>query len=162
MDYRIINTNFDINEQESMDMIMKLLSSYEEKYNKIKYEKIVEEKQEKIYRKDTKVIYQLLFNNIANDTIVKEISQEFDNSETDKRELKEYLDFVDNIKYILLDIDTVDLLNPGNEYLNKHNTVISYIHKKNTEMKELTNTMGELSVALENIRNSLAPITNTI
>ena len=144
-------------ESEGMEMMMVLLNSYQEKY-KIKNTEIFEE----YFRKDTKLIFQVLHSGLANEKMVQEMENEFDDSEVDQKEKKEFLEFVDNINFVLQKIDTVDLHDPDDEFSSNCTHAISFINKKNEDMKGLTESMKKLTLKLECLGNALKNINNDI
>lgn len=144
-------------ESEGMEMMMVLLNSYQEKY-KIKNTEIFEE----YFRKDTKLIFQVLHSGLANEKMVQEMENEFDDSEVDQKEKKEFLEFVDNINFVLQKIDTVDLLDPDDDFTSNCTHAISFINKKNEDMKGLTESMKKLTLKLECLDNALKNINTDI
>ena len=140
-----------------MKMMMDLLNSYQTKY-KIKKEEIFD----KNFRKDTKLIFEILRNGLASDKMIKEMDEEFTDSEIDKKEKKEYMNFTENINFVLQKIDTVDLLDPDDEFSSNCTNAISFINKKNEDMKGLTNSMKQLSFKLEGLDYALKNINNDL
>ena len=144
-------------ESEGIEMIMVLFNSYQEKY-KIKNKEIFEE----YFRKDTKLIFQVLHSGLASEKMVQEMENEFDDSEVDQKEKKEFLEFVDNINFVLQKIDTVDLLDPDDDFTSNCTHAISFINKKNEDMKGLTESMKKLTLKLECLDNALKNINTDI
>ncbi len=147
----------DSDERKGMVMMMNLLNLYQTKYE-IKNEEICN----KDFRKDTKLIFQLFRNCIASDNMIKEMFEEYDDSEVDKIEKEEYWQFTENIKFVLQQIDTVDLLNPDDEFTSNCNNAITFLTKKDEDMKGLTNTMKKLSFTLEGLGNALSNTSNDL
>lgn len=150
-----VMTLFEKNESEGMKMLFDVMNSYQKKY---------ETKDEELFtqhfRKDTKYVFQVVQEKLANEDLFKEMENEFDeNDEMDRKDKEEYLNFISNIDYILLFIDTVDLKNPNDEFTYKCNSATEYLKQKNTdmaslndEMKKMSNTLGNLSTLLDNLR----------
>ena len=93
----------------------------------------------------------------------KKWENEFDDDdEVDQKDKKEFLEFVDNINFVLQKIDTVDLLDPDDEFSNNCTNAISFINKKNEDMKGLTNSMKQLSFKLEGLNYALTNIKNDL
>jgi len=145
----VIDLFYSDQEKEAMEMMMKLLDSYKQKYD-IKDEELFE----KDFRKDTKLIFHVLHNGLASEKMVKELEEEFDDSEADRKDKKEYMDFVDNIHFVLQKIDTVDLRNPDDEFTNHCSNAMSFLYQKQQDMVGLTNTMKELTFRLEKIEDA--------
>jgi hypothetical protein len=150
-----VMTLFEKNESEGMKMLFDVMNSYQKKY-----ETKDEELFTQYFRKDTKYVFQVVQKKMANEDIFKEMENEFDeNDETDRKDKEEYLNFISNIDYILQFIDTVDLKNPNDEFTYKCNSATEYLKQKNTdmaslndEMKKMSNTLGNLSTLLDNLR----------
>ena len=135
-------------EKEAMEMMMKLLDSYKQKYD-IKDEELFE----KDFRKDTKLIFNVFHNGIASEKMVKELEEEFDDSETDRKDKKEYMDFVDSIHFVLQKIDSVDLRSPDDEFTNHCSNAMSFLYQKQQDHIGLIKTMKELRFRLEKIED---------
>jgi len=147
----------DNDEQKGMEMMMDLLISYQTKYE-IKKEEIFD----KYFRQDTKLIFQVLHTGLASDKMIKELNEEFTDSEVDKKDKEEYMNFTENIKFVLQKIDMVDLRNPDDEFSSNCSQAISFVNKKNEDMKGLSDTMKKLSFALEGLENALTNLPNDL
>ena len=135
-------------ELEAMEMLMKLLDSYKQKYDMKD-----EETFEKDFRNDTKLIFNVIHSGIANEKMVKELKEEFDDSEADRKDKKEYLEFVDNIHFVLQKIDTIDLRNPDEDFTYHCSKAMSFLHQKQEDAVGLKNTMKTLTFTLERIED---------
>lgn len=144
-------------ESKGMEMMMNLMNSYQEKY-KIKKEELFE----KAFRKDTKLIFQVLHNVLGSEKMVQEMEKEFDDDELDQKDKKEFLEFVDNINFVLQKIDTVDLLDPDDEFSSNCTNAMSFLNKKNEDMKGLTESMKKLTLQLEGLGNALKKLPNDL
>ena len=150
----------EIDECNGMEMMMDLLNSYQEKY-KIKKE-ICQKAFNLSFRKDTKLIYQVIHIGLASEKMVEEMEKEFDDNEVDQKEKKEFLEFVDNINFVLQKIDTVDLLDPDDEFSSNCTNAMSFLNKKNEDMKGLTESMKKLTLQLEGLDNALKNLPNDL
>jgi hypothetical protein len=136
-------------------MMMDLLNSYQTKY-KIKKEEIFD----KNFRKDTKLIFEILRNGLASDKLIKKIDEEFTDSEKDKKEKEEYMNFTENINFVLQKIDTLDLRNPDDDFSSNCTQAMSFINKKNEEMNEFKDTMKEFNATMKNVSLALSGLGN--
>tara|TARA_B110000467_G_C18118755_1_gene366656 strand:+ start:143 stop:625 length:483 start_codon:yes stop_codon:yes gene_type:complete len=142
-------------EGEGMEMMMDLLNSYRTKY-KIKTEALLA----KDFRKDTKLIFEILRNGLASDKMIKEMDEEFTDSEIDKKEKEEYMNFTENINFVVQKIDTVDLRNPDDEFSSNCTQAMSFINKKNEEMNEFKDTMKEFNATMKKITVTIDSLGN--
>ena len=157
---QIIKELFDNeDEQEGMIKVGELLNSYMNEYSKeIKNHNITNINK---YRTDTKGIFDTLHYIFSNETVLKEMSFDADNDdEMDIKEKTEYFNFVNNIEYILKNIDTVNIDNPGEEFTINCSNAINFMNKKNTDVESLYKTMNTLSSSLDNLTQSLSKIVN--
>ena len=150
-------TIMESDECKGMEMMMDLLNSYQEKYT-IKNK----ERFEEYFRKDTKLIFQVIHSGLASEKIVQEMENEFDNDEIDKKDKKEFLEFVDNINFVLQKIDTIDLLDPDDEFSSNCGSAMSFLNKKNEDMKGLTESMKKLNFTLNGLENALKNLPNDL
>lgn len=151
---QLVIDTFEENEREGMKKVEELLSIYTKKYE-IKDEEMIE----KYFRKDTKLIYQIIQKTIANEELLKCLDDEFDeNDERDMKDKLEYLNFVSNVDYVLQLIDTVDLQNPDVEFTYSCNSAIAFLNQNNADMDSLNELMEELGDKLTNLTNSLHKI----
>ena len=137
-------------DKNSMKMMMDLLNSYQTKY-KIKKEEMFD----KNFRKDTKLIFEILRNGLASDKMIKEMDEEFTDNEIDKKEWKEYMNFTENINFVVQKIDTVDLRNPDDEFSSNCTQAMLFIHKKNEDMKEFNGTLKKLNDTMKKLTFTL-------
>jgi len=146
---KVVNNLFNKgDEMDGMQMLHNLFILYQTKYE-IK-PTIHEIEFETEFRNDTKVIFKTLHNCVASDECMKFMETEFDdNNEADQKDKKKFLNFIDNINFILQKIDTVDLHNPDEDFHTNCRNAMSYFNQKNTDMKELTNKMKILSKQVE-------------
>ena len=77
-------------------------------------------------------------------------------------EKTEYFKFVDNIKYVLDQIDTVNLADPEHEFVIICNKSIAYINKKNQAMTQINDTMKTLNNTLQSLEKALDPLVSPI
>ena len=137
-------------DKNSMKMMMDLLNSYQTKY-KIKKEEMFD----KNFRKDTKLIFEILRNGLASDKMIKEMDEEFTDNEIDKKEWKEYMNFTENINFVVQKIDTVHLRNPDDEFSSNCTQAMLFIHKKNEDMKEFNGTLKKLNDTMKKLTFTL-------
>jgi hypothetical protein len=91
--------------------------------------------------------------------MIKDLEEEFDEKfEVDRKDKKEYMDFVGNIRVVIQKIDTVDLLNPDEEYTTNCENAMSYLNQKQQEMRGLTDTMKKLTHTLELVADAFTPV----
>jgi len=144
-------TLFEKNESEGMKMLYELMNSYQRKY-----ETKDEELMMQYFRNDTKCIFQVIQKTLANEDLLKEMENEFDeNDEMDRKDKEEYVNFISNIDYILQHIDTADLLNPDDEFSSNCTNAMSFLQQKNADMASLNETMKKLGNTLDNLSTVL-------
>jgi len=144
----------DDQEQAGMEMLMTLIHSYQQKYDMNNKENNIND-----FRNDTKLLFNVFHNGIASDKMIKDLEEEFDEKfEVDRKDKKEYMDFVGNIRVVIQKIDTVDLLNPDEEYTTNCENAMSYLNQKQQEMRGLTDTMKKLTHTLELVADAFTPV----
>ena len=149
--------SFEENEREGMKRVEELLSIYLKKY-KNKDEEMIE----KYFVRIQKLIFQLFQKTMANEELLKELENEFDeNDERDMKDKIEYCNFVSNIDYVLQLIDTVDLQNPDAEFTYSCNSAIAFLNQKNADMDSLNETMNKLGNTLDHLKDTLKNINYT-
>jgi len=136
--------NDDIN---GIKMFTDVLNSYHQKYEIRDVDAF-----EKDFRDDTKLMFQVFKGTFASEQMIEDFSKELNtNNEQDQKELKEFLEVVANITFILAKIDTVDLLHPDEKFTYNCKNAISYFYKKMEEANGLNNTMKNLSHTLNSL-----------
>jgi hypothetical protein len=141
-------------EKDGMKMLMTLINSYQQKYDLNNKENIIND-----FRNDTKLIFNVFYNSIASEKMIKDLEEELDDRyEVDRKDKKEYMDFVGNINVVLQKIDTVDLLNPDTEYTTNCKNAMSYINQKQHDMIGLRETMSKLIKQLESVVEAFTPV----
>ena len=154
---QVIDT-FVKNDREGIKMMEELLGSYQKKYE-IKDEETIN----KYFRNDTKLIFQVTQKTMASEDIIKELEEEFDeNNEIDMKDKEEYLNFVENINYVLRNIDEVNLKNPDAEFTESCTSAIRYLNQKNGEMNSLNKSMNQLGDTLVNLTHTLDHLVNNV
>ena len=144
-----INNFFEINDDiNGMTLLYATLTLFQNKY-KNKPE-IIESYFADEFRNDTKIIFNTILNSLPNENEEK--------NEIYIKEHTEFVECVDNVKYICQNIDTVNLINPDNEFYTKCNNAILYFNQKNREMNELTDTMKLLTKKLDLVAEAFSPI----
>ena len=139
-------------EQDAMKMLMTLICSYKSSCDN-------KENNINDFRNDTKLLFNVFHNGIASEKMIKDLEEEFDDKfEIDRIEKKEYMDFVGNIRFVIQKIDTVDLLNPDEEYTTNCEKTMLYLNQKQQEMIGLTNTMKTLTHTLELVADAFTPV----
>lgn len=154
----VINEYFDKGDQmNAMQMMQNLLILYQTKYE-INPE-ILENSFETEFRNDTKLVFETIHKRFVNDECMKYIETEFDdNDETDQTDKQEFMNFIDNIVFVLQKVDTVDLVNPNEDFHTNCTNAMLYLNRKNKDMIELTNKMKILSKRVELISEAFTPI----
>ena len=82
---------------------------------------------------------------------------ENEDSEEDLKELNEYKLFMNDIQYIIDNIESVDLKGET-DFSIKCNKCVEYINKKHDDLIKLNETMQQLNQSLEKLANSLTSI----
>ena len=143
--------NKDKDSDENFDMFMDLLRSYLEMYNHLKEINVLPD----TFKTDTKVMFNLIKIFYCDEEIIKEISNE-DDSNFNKDEMNEYLEFVDNVSYICENIDTFD---SNDDVLSeKLKNVVIFFGKKQEDMKKLNEAMDNLGNTLDEVYKTLEKI----
>jgi len=152
---KAINKFFEINdEMNGMNLLYATLTLFQNKY-KNKPE-IIENSFTDGFRNDTKIMFNTILNSLPNEKDVFDENEE--KNEIYIKEHTEFIECVDNVKYICQNIDTVDLINSDNEFYTKCNNTILYFNQKNKEMNELTDTMKLLTKKLDLVAEAFRPI----
>jgi len=157
-DYQIIKNLFDDgDEQESMNKLGELMNSYINKYSQeINNRKFININK---YRTDTQIVFDILDYVFTNEIVLKEMSFDADtDDEMDIKEKTEYFNFVSNIKYILINIITVNLDNPDETFTVNCNNAIHFMNQKNIEAESLKKTMNTLATKLNDVAQTLSNI----
>lgn len=168
MDMKIIKTTqiekkeFDINcdnileicennQEEAFDILFGLLETFIKKYN------IEELEGSKIFsfRNDGKKLFSVIYKLFYCAEMFEELENE--DSEEDLKELNEYKLFMNDIQYIIDNIESVDLKGET-DFSIKCNKCVEYINKKHDDLIKLNETMQELNQSLEKLANSLTSI----
>lgn len=143
--------NKDKDSDENFDMFMDLLRSYLELYNHLKEINVLPD----TFKTDTKVMFELIKIVYCDEEIIKEISNE-DDSNFNKDEMNEYLEFVDNVSYICENIDTFD--SNDNVLSEKLKNVAIFFGKKQEDMNKLNEAMDNLGNTLDEVYKTLEKI----
>ncbi len=118
------------------------------------------------FRDDTKVIFQCIQNTFANETNLRELEDDDSDDDDDYRddyddEIKKFKEFINNISFILNNIDTVDLIHPDNDFKLNCNNAIQYLKQKQESVENLNKTMKEMSSTLKDVEEMFKKIANT-
>jgi hypothetical protein len=144
-------------EMNGMAMLYNLLTSYHEKYKIIP--DVYETTFDIEFRNDTTLIFEVFYKSLTNDKVVKEMDDDFDeNDEADQKDKTEFMNFVDNVAFVLQKIATVDLQKPNVEFSTNCGNAIAYLIQKQKDMIKLTNTMQKLSHTLELAAAAFTPV----
>jgi len=113
------------NETHGQDRIYKILNNFINMY--------ILNNNEELFREDGKKIFYILKNTWGSNEIIKE-SLEYYNTSTDmndvnKIELKNYLNFTNNIDYLYNNIETAILTSKNNIFSIKCNEIIKYLNR---------------------------------
>lgn len=165
---KIINALEHHNEKESMDMTSQLLTTYENKYKYMdKHSLTISEEAQ--FRADTKMMFDVIHITFTNEDLISQVEDGLDSDDDDdeqkaKNDLEktEYFKFVDNIKYVLAQIDTVNLADPEHEFVNICNNSIAYMNKKNQDMNKLTDTMKRMNNTLQSLEEVVGYLVSPI
>ena len=168
MDMKIIKTTqiekkeFDINcdnileicennQEEAFDILFGVLETFIKKY------KIEELEGSKIFsfRNDGKKLFSVIYKLFYCAEMFEELENE--DSEEDLKELNEYKLFMNDIQYIIDNIESVDLKGET-DFSIKCNKCVEYINKKHHDLIKLNETMQQLNQSLEKLANSLTSI----
>jgi hypothetical protein len=134
-----------IDENKAINILFELFNDFTKKYT---FDNL-QDNQYFHFRKDGKTIFLLFQKIFDNDELREEIKKD---GEID--ELNEYEKFISNLKYIINNIETVDL--NGESYFKKScETCKEYLNKKINDMNELNNALEKLNNSLENLANKL-------
>ncbi len=118
------------------------------------------------FRNDTKVIFQCIQNTFANETNLRELEDDDSDDDDDYRddyddEIKKFKEFINNISFILNNIDTVDLIHPDNDFKLNCFNAIQYLKQKQESVENLNKTMKEMSSTLKDVEEMFKKIANT-
>ena len=158
------------NENVGMTEMSKLLFTYKEKFeNTLKINDStntnLDETHQKLFRHDTKLVFNVIQEVFANETLLKEFEDDckdnLDWDENDEKEKNEYINFIVDVQYLLDNIDTTNLNIPDTEFKQRSNKVIKYLQEKNQGMIELNNTVSELGDHLKELSEKLETLITT-
>ena len=168
MDMKIIKTTqiekkeFDINcdnileicennQEEAFDILFGVLETFIKKY------KIEELEGSKIFsfRNDGKKLFSAIYKLFYCAEMFEDLENE--DSEEDLKELNEYKLFMNDIQYIIDNIESIDLKGET-DFSIKCNKCVEYINKKHDDLIKLNETMQQLNQSLEKLANSLTSI----
>lgn len=148
-----INNDINNDNDNDYDDIMIVLNNFSTKYKNLK----------NINKDDFKKDCIFAFTNIYklfSPDIIGDLDNEIDKADNDDKhdlilERNDYVDMINNIDYVLNNINSLDLESPNKEFLDKCNLIIKY-HTNNIEsMNEVRKSMNELT-------NKLASLTETL
>lgn len=136
------------NDDEAIDMVFKLFEEFTEKYtlDNIQDNDLIN------FRKDGKMLFSLLYKILNSDELREEIKNDDDIHDV---EINEYENFIINLKYIINNIDTVDLINEVKLFKISCNICKDYLNKKLNDMNALKNSLDELNNSLKKLQNNL-------
>ena len=141
-------------EDEAFDKVLKILEIFMQKYNEFKENKEMDQEIFLNYKKDTKIVFTILYNFFDNVNM--------DEEDSDYEEDKENFDLLkSNIMIVINNIDEIESYNSlsKNELLNYAiKYVLNYFEKGRDNMEELNKVM---SSGIEMLNNSLDKINNT-
>lgn len=141
-------------EDEAFDKVLKILEIFMQKYNEFKENKEMDQEIFLNYKKDTKIVFTILYNFFDNVNM--------DEEDSDYEEDKENFDLLkSNIMIVINNIDEIESYNSlsKNELLNYAiKYVLNYFEKGRDNMEELNKVM---SSGIDMLNNSLDKINNT-
>ncbi len=141
-------------EDEAFDKVLKILEIFMQKYNEFKENKEMDQEIFLNYKKDTKIVFTILYNFFDNVNM--------DEEDSDYEEDKENFDLLkSNIMIVINNIDEIESYNSlsKNELLNYAiKYVLNYFEKGKDNMEELNKVM---SSGIDMLNNSLDKINNT-
>ena len=158
------------NENVGMTEMSKLLFTYKEKFENIlkindSTNANLDETHQKLFRLDTKLVFNVIKEVIANKTLLKEFEDDCkdnpDWDENDEKEKNEYINFIVDVQYLLDNIDTTNLNISDTEFKQRSNKAIKYLQEKNQGMIELNNTVSELGDHLKELSEKLETLLTT-
>ena len=142
----ITNANFEDADKELMNVctlfIEKWINIDENKNN----EHIVT-----TYIKDTKYVFELLYKVYGSEELMDELNEE----DQEDEDVKNHLQFLSELKIVIDSNNIEDFKNDESQVSLSLKNCLTYIQKKDKELKELNDTMNEFNQTLKNLNTSL-------
>ena len=111
-----------------------------------KYKDISNLNDEKIFKTEVKVIFQLLHHVFSSEDELEDLDEE---------DLEKFQKLVGHLRTVINSIDDYDLKQPNESTTSSLNYVLEYFNEKNKEMNELNETLSKTNDKLEELQNML-------
>lgn len=103
------------------------------------------------YIKDTKYVFELLYKVYGSEELMDELNEE----DQEDEDVKNHLQFLSEVKNVIDSNNIEDFKNNDSQVSLSLKNCLTYIQKKDKELKELNETMNEFNQTLENLHTSL-------
>jgi chromosome segregation ATPase len=103
------------------------------------------------YIKDTKYIFELLYKVYGSEELMNELKDE----DQEDEDIKNHLQFLSELKIVIDSNNIEDFKNNDSQVSLSLKNCLTYIQKKDKELKELNETMNEFNHTLERLNTTL-------
>lgn len=143
-------------ENKAFNMMLSLLDTFLQTFNINDIDNI----NINIFRIQGKQLFSVIYKLFNHPDIITEFENDIDNkNENNMKEYNGYLTFMNNIKYIVDNIEYVDLhKETETDFSKKCNECVKYLYKMQKDMEETTKELERLNQSLEKLSNTLTSI----
>lgn len=141
-------------ENKAFNMMLSLLDTFLQTFNINDIDNI----NINIFRIQGKQLFSVIYKLFNHPDIITEFEHDIDNkNENNMKEYNGYLTFMNNIKYIVDNIEYVDL-HKESDFSKKCNECVKYLYKMQKDMEETNKVLESLNQSLEKLANTLTSI----